>query len=114
MLELTRGDDAQLLISDLAFNGSLTNFVSGDIVTWTLTREWDDTPVIQKASNISSGVTYNIGNTTGSVNILTADWSGVAPLPEPEMWVYDLQLVRSGTTSTLVSGRIKVLPDATH
>ena len=112
---LRRGDTELLDISGLlSAAGTPDVFAAGDVVRFTLKRRHSDSGayVAVASDGTAPGVTLTLGTATGLVTIRPADWN-VSALPAAVTAVYDLELTRAGSTTTLLSGECVIRPDVT-
>lgn len=115
-IRLRRGDSRTLTFAELADAAGVTlsNFLAGDVVTFTLRHEVTDSRALLTITSDAGGITYTAASTTGSVAIAPADW----PHEPPERNLYgcrwDVQRTRGGFVTTVLDGTLDVLADVTR
>lgn len=116
--DLTRGDQADILISNLLDgNGNPATFGATDVLRWTAKADLGqpDAEAILAKTSVGGGITIAVGGATATVHILPADWTGVRlNVDQPYDW--DLELLVAGVASTAVtiaSGTGTVVADVT-
>lgn len=114
-ITLRRGDTATVTFADLATAAAATlpTFLAGDVIAFTVRRDYESPTSVLALTSADGGVTFNAGFATGAVNIASTSWHRMN-IGHDVACVWDLQLTRGANVSTVATGTLMVEPDVTR